>query len=128
MTLARATSCLQRKGGACGREFLDDRLQVLLGVQPAILADGVLEHEIEDRLARVTEFAVVMCGGGGEALIVLADGRFGDLQQARRLVGLDFVAMFVVRVGLASDSLVRAVFGSVVGERRGARRWCSAGW
>ena len=69
-------------------KFLFDRVEVLLAMQAAVLTDRVLEHPVEDGLGRVPAFAVDGDGCCGTALIVVANGVFGFVKQAGRVLAL----------------------------------------
>ena len=57
------------EGRAGGGELLGDGPVVLLGVQGAVLADRVLQQQVEDRTGFQPELAVAGDQGGGAALV-----------------------------------------------------------
>src|SRR3954447_26168035 len=65
------------EGGAGRGEFLAGRAVELLGVEGAVLADGVLEHQVERGALGVAELAVAVDYRGGVGLEVAADRLLG---------------------------------------------------
>ena len=70
MTRARATSCRQRKAGRSRGELLAHGAVVLLGVQGAVLADGVAQQQVERAAPVVAQLAVAVHHGAGPGLVL----------------------------------------------------------
>src|SRR5262249_25416809 len=69
-------------------EFLADRAIVLLGVQPAVLADRVAQEQVEHRSRGVAQRAVALDQGAGAELVILADCPVQVPEQGSGLRGL----------------------------------------
>ena len=88
--------------GRAGRgELLGHGAVVLLGVQGAVLADGVAEQQVEDGPGRAAELAVAVDQGAGAGLVVRLDRGLGLGEQGVGLDVADLLAVLGERVRLA---------------------------
>src|SRR4051812_29594908 len=78
------------------REVVGRRLVVLFGVEGAVFADRVVQHQREGGMRIAAELAELMNGRGGPRLVVLADRAVGFFQQ---LVGRSAVNVLQMLVG-----------------------------
>ena len=88
------------EGRAGGGELLGDGAVVLLGVQGAVLADGVAEQQVEHRPGRAAELAVAIDEGAGAGLVVGLDGGLGLGEQRVGRDVADLLAVLGQGVGL----------------------------
>ena len=100
-----------RDAGQCGElapaegrpsrgELLGHGAVVLLGMQGAVLADGVAKQQVEDRTGRAVEHAVAVDQGTGAGLVVRLDGGLGLGEQVVGLDGADLLVVLGERIRL----------------------------
>src|SRR5262249_20065462 len=78
---------------------------VLLGVQGAVFAGRVAQHDVEHGPRCVTQLAVTGNDRTGTGLILLANGAVGFLEEAGRIGRCDFGTGFGTRIWLPFEEL-----------------------
>src|SRR5262249_51927142 len=94
-------------------ELLAHRLVILLGVQGALLANGVAKQQIEDGPRVVAQLAIAMDGRAGVELVLVANRTLGLLEQARGVRRLDLLEL--LRRGVRIFVLMGELAGGMVG-------------